>query len=103
VLRKIAEDPRAPDALDRVIAQIEEIRKHLDGAAKLRHISTRLMRHYEKKLTPTAIEDARNLSNRQAQASSAAPRGRVTMGCQQMDDDFLPVRAWICLLDSRLV
>ena len=56
--RKIAEDPRAPDALDRVIAEIEEIRKHLDGAAKLRHISTRLMRRYEKKLTPTAIEDA---------------------------------------------
>jgi len=58
VLRKIAEDPRAPDALDRVIAEIEDIRKHLDGAAKLRHISTRLMRHYEKKLTATAIEDA---------------------------------------------
>ena len=58
VLRKIAEDPRTPDALDRVIVEIEEIRKHLDGAAKLRHISTRLMRRYEKKLTPTAIEDA---------------------------------------------
>lgn len=57
-LRKLAEDPNAPDALNHVIAQIRATRQHLDNAVKLKHISPRLMRHYEKALKPAAVEDA---------------------------------------------
>lgn len=58
VIHTLAHDDSSPDALSQTVMYINRMRNHLDDAVRLRRVSPGLIRRYEKKLKPTAVEDA---------------------------------------------